>query len=275
MERKQETTRPGFIARHATLIFGGLAYAGFHAAFLTMISFLNEGPLFFERLPLTNQPLALVIAANLGLVALFGIQHAIMARPAFKEVWCRIIPTSIERSVFVVATVACLLAAMAFWQTIPGSVFSIESAPVRYALFALQALGWGTVVLSTFLIDHFELFGLRQVWCAYLGTDLPVQKFRQPLLYKYSRHPMMVGMVVGLWATPDLTFDRLLFAAGFTAYVLIGTRLEERDLLAHLGADYRRYQAEVPRFIGRVLPKGRVVPQAAGLAGGVQTGTPL
>ena len=263
------TTRPGPLSRHLILIAGGLAYAGFHAAFLTMISFLNGGPLPFEAGPASEFSLAAAVGINLALVALFGVQHAVMARPAFKRAWCRIVPTSLERSIFVVATVACLFTAMICWQSISGAIFQIEQPAVRLGLYLIQAMGWGTVVLSTFLIDHFELFGLRQVWCAYRGTELPVQKFRQPFLYRYSRHPMMVGMIVGLWATPDLSVDRLIWAAGFTLYVLLGTRLEERDLVAHLGDDYRTYQEQVPRFVGRVNSKRMpLVSAAAALVAG-------
>ena len=245
-----QTSRPA--ARLAVLLFGGLAYVGFHVAFLSMISFINGGPTPFDAPFEMASSIAWEIAFDLALVALFGIQHAIMARPAFKRAWCRVIPESIERSVFVLATVVCLGIAIAFWQSIPGVLFNIQSEVARYALFAIQALGWATVVFSTFLIDHFELFGLRQVWSAFRGTELPEQRFRQPLLYRYSRHPMMVGMFMGLWATPDMTFDRFLWASGFTAYILIGTRLEERDLVSVLGADYEHYQRTVPRFIGRV-----------------------
>lgn len=252
MQASVDSPRPGIVSRSLILLGGGLAYLGFHAAFLTMISFLNGGPVPFSAASPIEQGVPVLVLSNLGLVALFGIQHAIMARPVFKQAWCKIIPPSLERSVFVVATIACLFAAMAFWQTIPGTVFSLESAPLRYALYALQGLGWVTVVVSTFLIDHFELFGLRQIWCHFRGTELPVQKFRQPFLYQYSRHPMMVGMFIGLWATPDMTLDRMLWAAGFSVYILLGTRLEERDLVSHLGSDYERYQQQVPRFIGRL-----------------------
>jgi protein-S-isoprenylcysteine O-methyltransferase Ste14 len=255
MQATRDTARPGILSRWLILLTGGLAYVGFHASFLTMISFLNGGPLPFETAFRLEQALPILVATNLALVALFGIQHAVMARPAFKRVWCEIIPPSLERSIFVAATVVCLFVAMIFWQTIPGTFLSIESEPLRYVLYAIQGLGWGTVVLSTFLIDHFELFGLRQVWCHFRGTELPVQKFRQPFLYKYSRHPMMVGMFLGLWATPDMTFDRVLWAAGFSIYILLGTRLEERDLVSHLGLDYKRYQQEVPRFVGRIAPR--------------------
>ncbi|MFK7894712.1 MAG: isoprenylcysteine carboxylmethyltransferase family protein [Myxococcota bacterium] len=245
-----DLTAPRILSRSFVLLAGICAYAGFHAAFLTMVSFLNGGPVPFPANEMAAEAWPLAVAINLGWVALFGIQHAVMARPAFKRVWTRIIPEALERSVFVVATVLCLFAAMIGWQSIPGSVFHVEAEPLRVGLFALQGIGWGTVVLSTFLLDHFELFGLRQVWCFHSGTELPVQKFRQPMLYRYSRHPMMVGMFIGLWATPDMTFDRLLWAAGFSLYIVLGTRLEERDLVDHLGEDYEHYKEVVPRFFG-------------------------
>ena len=237
------------LARIAFVAIGAVAYLGFHLAFLCMISFLNAGPLpWSPTAPSVTLPLAVRLMIDFGWILLFGLQHAVMARPGFKRRWTRIVPEPIERSLFVAATVACLMSAMAFWQSIPGHAFQIESGPVRIGLFALQAIGWLTVVFSTFLIDHFELFGLRQVACALRGRALPIQRFRTPALYKVSRHPMMVGMLIALWATPDMSWDRLIFAMGFTVYILVGVRLEERDLVRVLGDDYRRYQQEVARF---------------------------
>ena len=249
-------TRTGrsLTARLAILTTGLVAYAGFHAVFLGLISFLNDGPGPWRAAEAAGSSVLLALSVNLAFVLLFGLQHAVMARASFKTRWTRIVPEPIERSLFVIATVLCLGGALVFWQPIPGLAFQIQSEPLRLALFALQALGWAILVWSTFLIDHFELFGLRQVVCAFRETTLPVQRFRTPMLYRYSRHPMMVGMLMGFWSTPDMTWDRLTFAVGFSAYILIGVRLEERELVQNLGEEYRRYQQRVARFVP--LPGG-------------------
>jgi len=240
-----------FAARLAVLIYGIIAYLGFHAAFLSMIPFLNDGPLPLQNAIEGDSAISLTSAVviNLALVALFGIQHAIMARPAFKAAWTKIIPESIERSTFVVATVLVIAALIRGWQPIPGHLYQVENESLRTLIYVLQAAGWGIVVWTTFLIDHFELFGLRQVWCAFREKKLPVQQFRSPSLYRFSRHPMMVGMLIGLWAAPDMSMGRLVWALGFTVYVMLGIQIEERDLVRHLGDDYRRYQRSVSQLI--------------------------
>ncbi len=249
MTRNDSTTQHGTAARIAFVAIGAVAYLGFHAVFLSMISFLNGGPLPWSSYQAPARPLGIALAINAGFIFLFGVQHAVMARNTFKARWTRIVPAPIERSLFVVATVLCLGATLAFWQPMGGGLFSIETPAVRIALYGVQAMGWLVLVWSTFLIDHFELFGLRQVYYAMRRRELPVQRFRTPALYRYSRHPMMVGMVIGLWATPDMTWDRLAFALGFSFYILVGVRLEERELVQNLGDDYRRYQNEVARFL--------------------------
>lgn len=256
MQTDRTNERPGFLARHLIVTIGVMAYLGFHAVFLLMISFLNGGPVPWASSTAPSPPVSIAVAINLGLVALFGLQHAVMARPWFKRALTQWIPESLERSTFVITTCLCLGAAMYFWQSVPGTLFEVEGQALRLTLFAVQAIGWGVVVLSTFLLDHFELFGLRQIFCAYRGQVLPVQRFRTPMLYRFSRHPMMVGMMVAFWSTPDMTFDRLLWAAGFSLYILAGVRIEERDLVAHLGADYAAYQKRVPRLVGWTRGRG-------------------
>ncbi len=259
-------------SRLSIVAIGVLAYLGFHCVFLSMISFLNGGPVPWGQSTSEPTTLGFALAINLGWVAIFGLQHAVMARDSFKQRWTQIVPEPIERPLFVIATVLCLGGALMFWQTIPGTVFQVEWEPARIFLFALQAVGWLVVVWSTFLIDHFELFGLRQVWSAFRGTTLPVQRFRTPALYRYSRHPMMVGMLIGLWATPDMTWSRFVFALGFSIYTVLGVRLEEQELVENLGEDYERYQKEVPRFIA--LPGSRQRAVRAGVVSAV-AGTAL
>lgn len=249
MDPEYELTKRSLPSRVVIMAIGTLGYLGFHAVFLSMISFLNGGPLPWPETFAAPRQLGIALAINCGWVLLFGLQHAVMAREPFKQWWTRIVPAPVERPLFVIATVLCLGSALAFWQPIPGMAFQVNWEPARLSLFVLQALGWLIVVWSTFLLDHFELFGLRQVWCAFRGVVLPVQHFRTPALYRYSRHPMMVGMLLGFWATPDMTWNRLVFALGFSVYTVLGVRLEEKELVASLGDDYERYQGQVARFL--------------------------
>ncbi len=243
-------------ARHAMLAYGLLAYASFHASFLYLILFLNDVPLPFSLGSGSPRPLGWALAIDVGLIALFALQHTVMARPAFKRVWTRFVPAPIERSTFVVATVVCLVLLFTCWASIAGHVWHVETSVLRGLLWALQGVGWLTVVVSTFLIDHWGLFGLRQVTAHHRGVSSQDKTFRMPLLYRFVRHPMMTGMLIGLWATPDMSAGHLVIAAGFSLYVLVGIRIEERDLVASLGDDYRRYQERVPRLVPG-LPRPR------------------
>jgi protein-S-isoprenylcysteine O-methyltransferase Ste14 len=242
------TTTPN---RIAILAYGAVAYASFHAAFLYLILFLNDVIVPFGLQSNPARPVAQALAIDAALVGLFAVQHTIMARPAFKAAITRFVPASIERSTFVFATVACLAIIMTHWVPVGGSVWHVDALPGRIALFGLQGVGFATVVWSTFLIDHWELFGLRQVWANWTGQTLTYKSFRTPALYRFVRHPMMVGMLLGLWCTPDMGASRLVFAACFTAYLMIGIRFEERDLVVALGEDYCRYQQTVPRLLPR------------------------
>jgi protein-S-isoprenylcysteine O-methyltransferase Ste14 len=251
------------LGRSATLAYGLAAYASFHACFLYLIFFLADAPLPYTVENGTQLPWAAALGLNLVLISLFAVQHTVMARPAFKQAWTRIVPEPIERSTFVVATVACLTVIMLFWAPIGGHLWHVQAPWVRTLLWCVQGAGWGTVVWSTFLIDHWELFGVRQVLCHYRGTPLPGKSFRTPSLYRFVRHPMMVGMLLALWSTPDMTYSRLVFSAGFTVYILLGVRIEERDLVAALGEDYRRYQQSVPRLMPRLTPRGEAPVRAS------------
>lgn len=242
------TSRDGF-ERSAFLVYGLLAYASFHACFLYLILFLNDGPVPFTIGSGASMPLGRALAIDVGLVALFALQHTVMARQGFKRIWTRVIPEPIERSTFVLVTVGCLVVIMTAWAPIAGSVWHVEAPTLRGLLWGLQGIGWLTLVVSTFLMDHWALFGVRQVLAHQRGTSLPEKTFRTPLLYRVVRHPMMVGILIGFWATPDMNASRLVIAAAFSLYVLIGVRIEERDLVAALGDEYRRYQQQVPRLL--------------------------
>jgi protein-S-isoprenylcysteine O-methyltransferase Ste14 len=242
-------TSRGRFGRDAILAYGLLAYASFHACFLYLILFLNDAlvPVTLDSGP--PRPLGIALALDAALVGLFALQHTVMARGSFKRTWTRIVPAPIERSSYVFATVAVLAVLMWAWAPIPGALWHVEASAPRVALWVLQGAGWLTLVASTFLMDHWGLFGVRQVLAHHRGVPLPEKEFRTPLLYRFVRHPMMVGLLVAFWATPDMTASRLVFAALFSAYVWVGIRIEERDLVATLGDDYRRYQQRVPRLL--------------------------
>ena len=193
------------------------------------------------------------IAINLGLIALFGLQHSIMVRPAFKRHWTRIVPEHLERSTYVVASGIALIALMAFWQPMPGVLWHITWQPFVTLCLVLLGLGGVIAVWSTFLTDHFELFGLRQAYLHDQGLPYTPVPFKMGFLYRYVCHPMMLGMLILFWVTPYMTVGHLFLASGLTLYILIGVYHEERDLMRHLGSDYVRYRQTTPMLIPRLV----------------------
>ncbi|QDU66841.1 methyltransferase family protein [Engelhardtia mirabilis] len=245
------------IARIATLAYGLTAYTLFFGTFLYLIAFvvgLPQVPFTLDGAPVTSTGLALAI--DVALVALFGIQHAIMARPAFKRRWTKLVPASIERSTFMVATCVCLALIFTQWRALPGTVWSVENQALAIGLWSLNGLGWGMVLLSTFLIDHFDLFGLRQTWLAFRGRQYTAPRYVERSLYRVVRHPLMLGMLIAFWATPVMSVSHLMFSLTFTGYVLIGTRIEERTLVELHGEDYRDYARRVPGLVPFAKPRG-------------------
>lgn len=230
---------------------GFICYAVFFATFLYLIGFVGNLP----YLPTTvdRGPQAAVggaILINIALIAGFGIQHSIMARPAFKAAWTRIVPHALERSVYVLASSLVLILLFAFWCPLPDVVWMV-SGPAAIVLWVLFALGWATVLLSTFLINHFELFGLQQVWLNLTGRTARPPEFRTPFLYRLVRHPLYLGFLIAFWATPVMTFGHLLLAVGMSAYILIAIPIEEGDLIDIFGDRYLDYKARV----GSLIPK--------------------
>jgi protein-S-isoprenylcysteine O-methyltransferase Ste14 len=193
-------------------------------------------------------PLGEALLVNGGLLGLFAAQHTIMARRAFKARWTRIVPKPIERSLFVLATCAILIALFVQWRSMPGVVWQV-GGPASIALWTLCGLGWTTVLLSTFLIDHFELFGLRQAVLAGLGRPYREPRFVERALYKVVRHPLMLGFLFAFWCTPTMTVGHLFFAVMTTGYILFGIRVEERTLIAAHGERYRDYRRRVPMLL--------------------------
>ena len=186
---------------------------------------------------------------DLVLIALFGLQHSVMARRGFKTWITRHVHPHLERSTYLVATTLVLGILMAFWQPLPGHLWKIDNGLLAVTLTGLALGGWGLVLLTTFLINHADLFGLRQVWLNARGLPYTPVVFKAPWLYRRIRHPMQLGVLIGLWFTPSMTVSHLLLAGGMTAYVLIGLLYEERDLVRQFGERYRAYQRSTPKLI--------------------------
>ena len=245
--------------RALALLYGAVCYLVFLGAFLYLIPFIGGDMLAFAGAPKTldwgQSPIADVPAPliNLGLLLLFGVQHTIMARQSFKRVWTQFVPTAVERSTYVLFSTLIIIALYAFWQPMPQIVWDVQSPFWSVLLTALFFLGFAIVLLSTFLINHFELFGLMQVWYRFQGRDMPQPTFRTPLLYKAVRHPLYFGWIVAFWAAPTMTVGHLLFAAVWTIYIFVALGYEERDLIHFFGDKYREYMARVPM----ILPFGR------------------
>lgn len=241
------------MSRAASLLFAIIAYAIFFATFLYLIAFVGNLPF----APITvdvgpDAPLAAALIINVALIALFGVQHSVMARQGFKRAWTRIVPPQAERSVYVLAASAALIVLFLFWLPIEGTVWSVATPLLANLLWGLFGLGWLIVLLSTFLINHFELFGLQQAWFHVRGREAAPPKFRQPFFYRVVRHPLYAGFFLAFWATPVMSYGHLLLAVGMSAYMLIAIRYEERDLVGQFGSDYEQYRSNVgmltPRF---------------------------
>ena len=231
------------------ILYGVLCYLAFLASFVYAIAFVTG-----IGVPRTVDhgiaaPPAQALAVNLALLTAFAVQHSVMARPAFKRWWTRIIPTAVERSTYVL--LASLLLGLLCWQwrTIEGTVWHVGWEPLRAAIWVWAAVGWLTVLASTFMISHFELFGLRQVFVAWRGRPDGQTGFRATMLYRVVRHPLMLGVLIAFWAAPTMTAGHLLFALGTTGYILIAVRIEERDLTAAFGDEYRQYRRDVPMLV--------------------------
>lgn len=236
--------------RHLILAYGALSYAGFLGVILYMIGFVGGFvvPKNIDTGPVV--PLAEALIVDFVLVLLFGVTHSVMARPAFKEQLTKFIPHAAERSTFVV--VANIVFAILFWQwrPIPTIIWSVGSVP-EAVLFAISMIGWVVVFWSTFLIDHFDLFGMRQVWLNYRGIEYTHRPFVVRGLYRFVRHPLMLGFLIAFWFAPTMTIGHMFFTVTMTVYILIGIYYEERDLAKVLGENYATFKEKTPMLFPR------------------------
>jgi protein-S-isoprenylcysteine O-methyltransferase Ste14 len=238
-----------FGPRIAALLYSSLVYAFFLGTFLYAMGFVNG--VFVPKGIDDGAPRPLVesLAVNLGLLGLFAVQHSIMARQWFKRRWTRIVPAHAERPTFVLVTCVILCTMYAQWRPMPGTVWNVEQPVAAAALSALSWAGWGLVLLATFLIDHFDLFGLKQGWRRFRGSTHTDPVFQVRSVYRRVRHPLYLGFLIAFWATPHMTLGHLLFAGMTTAFMLVAVRLEERDLVSAHGEDYVEYRRQVPMLI--------------------------
>ncbi len=242
---------PGILCRSVVLLYGVLSYAIFFVVFIYFIAFVTDlfVPRSVNRGP--EAPPLLAVLTNLSLIALFAVQHTIMARSGFKHWLTRFIPEAAERSTFVLAASLILGALCFYWRPLPEIVWQVDSVPLAGLLWAICAAGWLLLFAASYMIDHYDLFGLRQVWLYFRRREYTHPPFVTRGAYKYIRHPLMLGVLLGVWAIPLMTLGHLLLAGGLTAYILFGIVYEERDLVRYLGLPYRRYQQTVPRLFPR------------------------
>ncbi len=231
------------------LLYGLIAYLIFFTTFCYVVGFVSTlfVPKHIDSSPQTSLSFALLV--NGGLLSLFALQHSVMARPAFKKWWTQFVPESMERSTYVLLASLCLLLLFWQWQPMGGVIWQVESESGKILLKSLCLLGFGIVLISTFLINHFDLFGLRQVWFYFIGKKYEPLPFRTPFFYKYVRHPLYLGFMIAFWATPTMTAAHLFFALMTTGYMLTAIRFEENDLIKHFGSNYLDYKQTAPMLI--------------------------
>jgi len=225
------------------LLYGVISYLLFFGTFLYAFGFVGNlfVPKSIDGVP--QVPLAQAILVNASLLLLFALQHSIMARPVFKSWWTKIIPEQAERSTYVLLSSLCLILLVWQWQPIGGFIWRIEEPIVKTILIVLFIIGWMIVLISTFMINHFDLFGLRQVWLYFLGKKYEPLHFRIPFFYKYVRHPLYLGWLISFCATPVMSAAHLLFAVLTTGYILTAIKFEEKDLITHFGERYLNYRS--------------------------------
>ncbi len=237
------------VGRISAFLYGILAYVVFLVTFLYAIGFVEDLVVPKTIDGGTAAPTAQALIVNLVLMSIFAIQHSVMARPQFKQWWTTFVPRSVERATYVLLASLALALLIWQWQPMPAVVWQIGDPRLAMAVTGLSFVGWLIVLTSTFLINHFELFGLHQVANNLTGRPMPALRFRTPLYYHFVRHPIYLGFIIAFWAAPTMTVGHLLFAAVTTAYIIVGIQLEERDLIDIFGDQYRFYKSHVSMLL--------------------------
>ena len=245
------------MTRIGILLYGLFSYVVFLGVFVYAVGFIGGfvTPTMLDGTP--HRSLAAALAINSTLLAAFALQHSGMARPAFKRWWTRIVPPAAERSTYVLMSSLALVALFAFWEPIGGVVWQAPEGLARTAIIGLYLFGWLLLLYTTFLIDHFDLFGLKQVWRHLRGQPYRPPQFHTPSLYRMVRHPLYIGWLTIFWAAPTMTAAHLIFALMTTAYILVAIQLEERDLVSAFGSEYTAYRESTPMLIPRLSAQRR------------------
>lgn len=237
------------LKRLAVFVYGVASYGVFFVTFLYAIGFVGNLVVPKTMDSPARTPFLYALGIDVLLLGIFAAQHSVMARPWFKRAWTRIVPEPAERSTYVLLSSLALITLFAYWQPLGGTVWNIQNHTARLVMYHLLGLGFIVVLLASFLINHFDLFGLRQVWLYLIGKPYTQLSFRTPLFYKYVRHPLYVGWLMAFWFTPTMSGAHLLFAVMTTAYMLSAIRWEERDLIDAFGEKYARYRESVPMLL--------------------------
>jgi protein-S-isoprenylcysteine O-methyltransferase Ste14 len=241
------------IGRVTVFVYGVACYLVFLATFLYAIAFLGDFGVVKSIDSGPETPVGLALAINAGLLGLFAVQHSVMARPWFKRAWTKFVPPTAERSTYVLFSSVAMILLFWLWRPIGGMIWEVTDMAGRAVIWGIYAIGWLLLLAATFLINHFDLFGLRQVYLHLAGLPYTALQFRTPGLYRYVRHPIYLGWLCIFWATPQMTAAHLVLALATTAYILMAIRWEERDLVRAHGETYRLYRDQVPK----ILPLGR------------------
>ncbi len=237
------------LGRIAAFLYGIACYLVFFATFLYAIAFLGDFPGVKSIDSGPQVPVSQALAINAALLGLFALQHSVMARPWFKRAWTRIVSPVVERSTYVLCSSAAMALLFWLWQPMGGVIWEVNDTAARFLIYGIYAAGWLLLLVATFLIDHFDLFGLRQVSFHLIGREYTGLPFRTPGLYRYVRHPIYLSWTCIFWATPRMTVAHLVFAIATTAYMLLAIRWEERDLIGIHGEAYRLYREQVPTML--------------------------